>query len=220
VEFYLLPSSVYYLTWIRDKSLCFHKRRKHLEIGIEETVEWLKSLGAWAIIASVLLNIMIGSAGVIPTVFLSAANAVVFGMVPGFVISLIGECLSAIVSFYLYRWGILKFSNRKAEGRFWNKLGTLREQSRIRMMIIVLFARMTPFIPSGLVTLAAAISGMKIIDFTIVTVLGKIPSIAVETIIGHDLFYMRDHWFRISITLLFIGIMVVIMRRPRRERKK
>jgi uncharacterized membrane protein YdjX (TVP38/TMEM64 family) len=195
----------------------FHKRRLNLEIGIEDTVEWLKSLGTWAIIASILLNIIIGIAGMIPTVFLSGANAIVFGMVPGFVISLIGECLSAVVSFYLYRWGIMKFSNRKVKGRLWNKLGTLREQTRIRKIIIVLFARMTPFVPSGLVTLAAAISRMKIIDFTAVTMLGKVPSIAAETIIGHDLFYVRDNWFRISITLLFIGFIVVIMRRPRKE---
>lgn len=184
---------------------------------MEETAEWLQSLGSWAIVASILLNIVIGIAGVIPTVFLSGANAVVFGLVPGFIISLVGECIAAVVSFYLYRWGVIKLSQKPSQSRFWGKLSILREQTRTRKMIIVLFARITPFVPSGLVTLAAAISGMPVLDFAVVTVLGKMPSIAAETLIGHDLFYIKDRWERLAAVGAVLVLVLLILKRPNKK---
>jgi len=45
------------------------------------------------------------SPGYMPSVFLSGANAVVFGSVNGFFVSLAGEVLGATLSFWLYRQG-------------------------------------------------------------------------------------------------------------------
>jgi hypothetical protein len=75
-----------------------------------------------------------GMLGVVPSLFLSGANAVVFGMVPGFFISLIGEALGAEVSFYLYRFGIRK---AKMDHKRWGWLQRLNGVSRKRQLSLL-----------------------------------------------------------------------------------
>ncbi len=59
-------------------------------LPVDQVTNWLKSFGIWAVLISLLLNICISALGVIPSLFLSGANAVVFGIIPGFFISLTG----------------------------------------------------------------------------------------------------------------------------------
>ncbi|MCG3017850.1 VTT domain-containing protein, partial [Escherichia coli] len=61
----------------------------------------------------ILLNVLISIAGVLPSVFLTAANLVVFGFWEGMVISFIGESVGAVVSFWLYRKGFRKLTAHK-----------------------------------------------------------------------------------------------------------
>jgi uncharacterized membrane protein YdjX (TVP38/TMEM64 family) len=49
---------------------------------VQRTAEWLRDFGIWAILISILLNIFISLLGVVPSLFLSGANAVVFGLIP------------------------------------------------------------------------------------------------------------------------------------------
>jgi len=53
-------------------------------IQLEGFAEWLKSFGIWAILISLFLNILITMLGIVPSLFLSGANAVVFGIIPEF----------------------------------------------------------------------------------------------------------------------------------------
>lgn len=53
--------------------------------NVDVIAEWLRSYGVWAILISLLINILISILGLVPTLFfLSGANAVVFGFIPGF----------------------------------------------------------------------------------------------------------------------------------------
>lgn len=126
---------------------------------MDETAEWLNDFGVWAVFISILLNIGISVLGVVPSLFLSGANAIVFGMVPGFFISLTGEVLGAGVAFLLYRWGIRKINWNKER---WNWLQKINSAGRKRQLSILLLARLTPLIPSGIVTMAAALTHMKV----------------------------------------------------------
>jgi uncharacterized membrane protein YdjX (TVP38/TMEM64 family) len=68
--------------------------------------------GYYALLLSILLNIIISVLGVIPSVFITAANISFFGFGYGLTLSILGEAFGAIISFYLYR--VLKknlFSN-------------------------------------------------------------------------------------------------------------
>lgn len=180
---------------------------------IKETSEWLRSFGIWAIFVSLILSIIISLMGVVLSLFLSGANAAVFGIVPGFFISLAGEVIGAGISFWLYRWGYKKVS-KKSDAQ-WKWLQRLNGAGRRKQGVILLVARMTPVLPSGVITFGAAASTMLFIDFMIITVIGKAPSVAMETLIGHDLLFLNDNMPRLIISILLLGLLLILFR-PRR----
>jgi len=177
---------------------------------IEDFSAWIKSFGIWAVIVSLLLNIIISILGFIPSIFLSGANAVVFGLIPGFIISVAGEVLGAAVSFLLYRWGFRRIRGVRNES--WKWLNQVNQASRGRRMLLLFTARLTPFLPSAVITFAASVSQITFVDFIVVTLLGKAPSIALETLVGNDLFFMKQNFPRLIITLLLLAIIVLLMR--------
>lgn len=177
---------------------------------IVEVADWLRDFGIWAILVSLLLNILISILGVVPSLFLSGANAVVFGIITGFWISLLGEVLGAAVSFWLYRFGSGKVNLIRNKAWKWHR--TMNQASRGKRWVGLLIARLTPFLPSGLITFAASISQMSFWDFLIATILGKAPSIALETLVGHDLILIHQNFPRLILSLLFIAALFLIFR--------
>lgn len=160
----------------------------------EQTAEWLEGFGIRGALISIALNIVISVAGVLPSFFISGANAVVFGMPAGFAISLIGETLGALISYWLYRKGISKFRRKKSSLGKWSK--KFASTGHTGQFLLMLFARIMPFIPSGAITFAASWYKMNIYLFMAATVIGKAPSIAAEVWLGHGLFYwIRNSWF-------------------------
>jgi uncharacterized membrane protein YdjX (TVP38/TMEM64 family) len=182
-----------------------------LLFNVNVFANWLREFGVWAVLISLLLNIGISILGIVPSLFLSGANAVVFGLVPGFFISLLGEGIGAGISFFIYRWGIRKVKAVHAEK--WRWVHRINEASRGRRIFLLLIARVTPLIPSGVITFAAAISNMVVIDFIIVTFLGKAPSIAMETLIGHDLLLINDNLPRLLISILLVAVILMFFRK-------
>ena len=182
---------------------------------VDKIAEWLRAFGVWAILISLLINILISILGFVPSLFLSGANAVVFGFIPGFWISLTGEVLGAGFSYWLYRWGFGKLKSVKQER--WGWLQRLNDVSRKKRITILLLARLTPLIPSGVITFAAAVSFMRFLDFIVVTFIGKAPSIAMETLVGHDLIRFNDNFPRLLISLLFIALLYFLFKNKRKK---
>lgn len=185
---------------------------------VEPFAAWLQQFGVWAVAVSLLLSIIISIAGVIPSLFLSGANAVVFGMFPGFAVSLIGEVAGAGISFYLYRWGVHKIKPLRADR--WKWLQGVNEASRGRRMTMLLIARLTPIIPSGAITFVGAASRMKFVDFIVVTFLGKAPSIALETVIGHDLIYLDENLPRLLVSFVFVALILLLFRNRKSKQSR
>ena len=78
-----------------------------------ETIQnFLTDYYSIAIPLSILINIVISLLGVI-LVFLTAINIQLFGVTNGTLISIAGEALGAIISFYIYRIGLQKFTHSK-----------------------------------------------------------------------------------------------------------
>ncbi|MFK7691964.1 TVP38/TMEM64 family protein [Paenibacillus sp. HJGM_3] len=176
---------------------------------LANTAEWLRNFGMWAVLVSLLLNILISVLGVVPSVFLSGANAVVFGLVPGFFVSLAGEILGAGVSFILYRFGLRKALSSETS---WKWLQRLNEENRAKQLVIILLARLTPLMPSGLVTVVAALSTMRFVDFMLASLVGKAPSIALETLIGHDLIELKSNYPRLLVSFAFVIVVLLLLR--------
>lgn len=182
--------------------------------NVDALAATLRDYGMWAALVSILLNVLISVLGVVPSVFLSGANAVVFGPVVGFFVSLAGEVLGTALTFWLYRLGVRKGLRWKEDRFRWQR--ALNRLPRHRQALVLLFARLTPMMPSGVVTFAAAVSGVRFVDFLVTSAVGKAPSLILETMIGHDLVYFRENKGRLAITLVLLLLMAALFWRPRK----
>jgi len=149
-----------------------------------------------------------------PSVFLSDANAVVFGPVNGFFVSLAGEVLGATLSFWLYRLGARKGLHWEDDRFRWQR--ALNGLSRKRQVLVLLSARLAPMVHSGAITFAAAVSGVRFADFLVTSAVGKAPSLLLETMIGHDLVYFGEKG-RLALTLALLLLMAALFWRPRKD---
>lgn len=138
----------------------------------------LISSGPFAIIVSIIINIIISVAGVIPSLFVTAANITFFGFNTGLIISYIGECAGAAVSFWLYRKGIKTLNPTMLNKNKW--LQRLQNTQGWDSFVIILVLRVLPFIPSGMINLAVAISKTSILTFIVASSLGKLPALFIE----------------------------------------
>jgi uncharacterized membrane protein YdjX (TVP38/TMEM64 family) len=169
-------------------------------LNVNYVLDILNNNSSIAIPISLLISIGISLIGVLPSVFLTGANIVFFGPINGFFISLLGETIGAYITFIVYRLGFKKKIEKFTER---NKLISKIVKSDGKEAGLLIFeGRIIPFIPSGVITLAASISNVNVGVFTVATLIGKAPSIALEALISYDIINIYDNWIRLILTLI------------------
>lgn len=138
----------------------------------------LYTYNEFAILLSILINIGISIIGFMPSVFLTALNVKLFGVLGGIAVSIVGEALGVIVSFWLYRLGFQKFAQKKASSH--PKVQQLLHVTGKEAFFLILSLRLLLFVPSSLVTLFAALGKVSWITFAIASTIGKIPALLIE----------------------------------------
>ncbi|MGG4446185.1 VTT domain-containing protein [Brevibacillus porteri] len=177
--------------------------------NVEALAEWIRSLGMLGIIGSIVLNIVISVAGVLPSIFLSGANAVVFGLYGGFLISLTGEVVGACIAFFLYRYTIEK-ADRREKLKSFKWVHAINGTTSFRKSLAIVLLRLNPMMPSGVINLGAALTNITFVQFLVATLIGKVPSMVFETFVGHDLITFSENKFRLLFALL-AGALVFLL---------
>jgi uncharacterized membrane protein YdjX (TVP38/TMEM64 family) len=161
-----------------------------------------------AILISLCLSILVALSGLIPSVFITTANILFFGFWKGTVISFAGEAAGAVIAFVLYRKGFKRMAVARLE-RF-PRLKSLVETDNRQAWMLIFSLRLIPFVPSGLVTFAAAIGKVSLATFTIASSAGKIPALLIEAYSAWQL--TRFQWQGklilaiIAVVLLFMAV--------------
>lgn len=145
---------------------------------VDQIVSYLEAYQTYAIIISLLISIVVAVSGVIPTFFVTAANIIFFGFWTGTLISFFGEALGAIVAFYLYRKGFRRISEKQLHK--FPRVKALVQTTGKEAAYLILALRILPFMPSVIVTFAAAIGKVSFGLFAWVSTLGKIPALLIE----------------------------------------
>lgn len=181
-------------------------------------IDLLSSSGPFSVVISILVNILISIAGIIPSVFVTAANITVFGFQTGLIISFIGECIGALVSFWLYRKGIqtINFGSLYKN----RLLVKLQKTKGWDAFLLIFMLRTFPFVPSGLVNIAAAISKTTILTFVIASSLGKIPSLIVEAYSVKQVLELSNNEKAILVIISLIIFIVYIINLRVKQRAK
>lgn len=164
-----------------------------------------------AVLISLLISIIIALAGVLPSIFVTSANIIFFGPVVGFCISLLGEVIGGYITFFIYRKGFKK-STEKILGKY--KLVDMLVHSKGKKAGLLIFqGRLLPFVPSGIITLAAALSDVRGYIFNIATFTGKIPSIALEVLISYQVINIKENILNLAITLVVLGTIYFMLKK-------
>lgn len=134
-------------------------------------------MAAFEFLILLLVNIAIGAVGFVPSVFLTPINLDRFGLAGGSVLTFSGEIFGALAGFWLYRFGANRIPLKFREHRLFRYFGSLTSRN---VFWSVLFCRLLPFMPSGLITAAAAITKIRAGWFFTASTFGKLPAVAIE----------------------------------------
>jgi uncharacterized membrane protein YdjX (TVP38/TMEM64 family) len=150
----------------------------------EQTVEqWLGAAhGPWALPVAVFAFAVLAFVGV-PQIMLIAAAVVAFGPVNGFAYSWVGTMVSSMVGFYLGRVAGAKVLERFSGAgvkRFMDHVG---KNGFLASFVV----RLVPSAPFIVVNMAAGVTPMRVVDFTLGTALGIVPKIVLTAFAGNSI---------------------------------
>ena len=178
-------------------------------------VEYLRSFGPWAILISFLLGVLINAASIFPSIFLSTANGLIFGLPLGILISWLAETVGVVISFYLMRF----FFRSTAEAIIAksDSLKHIDEVSGEHGLEWMAFARTLPYFPSGILTAIGAVSSISARDYIIANLIGKFPSTALEVVIGHDIVNFQENSMRLAVLVIIVGVIFFAYKKYRKK---
>ena len=138
----------------------------------------------------------------IPTIPFLTINGALFGLIPGLLVSYLGEVIGIELSFHIGRVFFRKEAREFIEQK--HMLTKLDKYGSVKNMAL---ARSIPYSPNILITALAVLSKLSIKEHLKATLIGKIPSVLIEVLLGHDLIYFSKHGDRfVLMLLLVIGI--------------
>lgn len=185
---------------------------------MQETIDYIRSFGVWAMLFSFCLDVLVNALGFLPSIFISTANGVIFGVVPGIIVSWLAETAGVILSFLLMRT-ILRDSAEKLirKSPYLTRLDEFSGEKGFQMMLI---ARTLPYFPSGILTALGAVSRISVKDYMLSNLIGKFPSTALEVVIGHDAVLFHEHMDRLAlVVLLTAGVYAALWYVQKRQGK-
>ena len=172
--------------------------------NVNGLVEYLRSFGPWAMVVSFFLDVLINAGSIFPSIFLSTANGLIFGLPLGILISWLAETVGVVISFLLMRF-FFRSTAEKLIAKS-NSLKHIDEASGKHGLEWMAFARALPYFPSGLLTAIGAVSSISVRDYIIANLIGKFPSTALEVVIGHDLVNYKEHSERLAVLVIVVVV--------------
>lgn len=176
---------------------------------VQRMAEVLQSYGPWAMVISFVLDVLINALGFLPSIFFSTANGLLFGLVPGIIISWLAETVGVVLSFMIMRYILRDMAHKVIEkSEFLLKVDDFSGKNGLTVM---LFARAIPYFPSGIITALGAISQISLRDYIIANLIGKFPSTALEVIVGHDAVLLQDNLGRLTVVILIASVIYFLL---------
>ena len=186
--------------------------------NVDALAEYLRSFGPWAIVISFVLDVLINAGSIFPSIFLSTANGLIFGLPLGILISWLAETVGVVISFFLMRF----FFHSTAEAIIAksNYMQHIDEDSGKHRLEWMAFARSLPYFPSVMFAAVGAVSRISARDYIIANLLGKFPSTALEVVIGHDIVNYQQHSQRLAVLVVVVGLVFWGYKRYRDKKHK
>ena len=174
---------------------------------IKETAQYIQSYGSMAIVFSFLLTLFVNALGFPPAIIFSTANTLIFGIFWGITLSVVAETVGVTISFLLLRFFFRDTAQKLiSKSKF---LKSVDHYSSEKGFVIMLIARMVPYVPSGILNAVGALSALSLRDYFIASFIGKFPSTGIEAIIGHDMIAGDGDNTRI-VVVVFLAVILIL----------
>ncbi len=149
------------------------------ELDPEQMRSGLEEAGGWAPLFYLVLY-SLGTLLLLPSTPLNLMGGALFGVVWGTVWSSLGAILAAMIAFGFSRTvGREAIARRMAQG--WRALDAELQQGGVFYLFAI---RLLPIIPYGVVNFAAGLSGIRVRDYLLGTLLGTVPGILPIVMLG------------------------------------
>jgi len=163
--------------------LWFTLRELDMPVSLSSTAisEWLHDQGILGPLLLMTLMVMAVVVGPIPTLPISAASGLVFGVAGGTLIAATGALVGAMIAFWAARllgWDLVC---RRLEK---NPLFTA-ESSQPLLFWIVFITRLVPIFSFALISYAAGVTAISARRFALATFVGMLPMTVVFAGLGH-----------------------------------
>ena len=174
---------------------------------IKDTAEYIQSYGSMAVVFSFLLTLFVNALGFPPAIIFSTANTLIFGIFWGITLSVVAETVGVTISFLLLRFFFRDTAKKLiSKSKF---LKSMDKYSSEKGFVVMLIARMVPYVPSGILNAVGALSALSLRDYVLAAFIGKFPSTGIEAIIGHDMIVGDGDNTRIVVVVIFAVILIL-----------
>lgn len=180
------------------------------QMGMPETLapgalaSWLDGQGLWGPLLLILLMILAVVVGPIPTLPVSAAAGLAFGILAGTLVAITGATLGALIAFWV--------SRLLARDYFRRKLGEhplfAPDASSAALFWGVLLTRLIPLFSFALISYAAGLTAITAGRFALASVVGMLPMTFVFAGLGQT-YELHPAWTALAAALL-LAVMVVL----------
>jgi len=163
--------------------------------------EWLNDQGMFGPLLLMLLMILAVVVGPIPTLPISAAAGLVYGMYTGTAIAVVGALAGSLIAFYLARILGRDDVQKKLEH---NPMFSARGSQRF-LFVAVLLTRLIPLFSFALVSYAAGVTAIHLWRYALATTVGMLPMTFVFAGLG------QSFEFNPVLTVIAAVIVLVLM---------
>ncbi len=157
-------------------------------------VQFVQSHGLWGAIIFILLHIVATMLGV-PGVILTIVGGVLFGLIWGSVLSLVGATLGAMGAFWMARYLLLDWAQKRVRDR--KLLCTFNQAVLQHPFSFVLIVRFAPISPFNLVNFLFGMTTIHWFPYGLGTLIGIIPGAIAYTwigVAGNDAMHGKGPW--------------------------
>ncbi|MCV7284170.1 TVP38/TMEM64 family protein [Mycolicibacterium wolinskyi] len=180
--------------------------------------DWSTSVGPWFPLAFLGAHIVVTVFPFPRTAFTLAAG-LLFGPATGVALAVVASTVSAVLALLLIRAAGLQLNRLVSHPR----VESLDARLRQRGWPVVLSTRMIPAVPFSVLNYAAGASAVRVLPYTLATVVGLLPGTAAVVILGDALTgNVSPMLFVVSLCTAALGVagLVFEIRSHRREQRK
>ncbi|WP_298670916.1 VTT domain-containing protein [uncultured Megasphaera sp.] len=164
---------------------------------------YIASFGSAAVLLMILLIVLTNMTG-LPSVQFVTVNGILFGLLPGIVISWIGQVAGNVLAFAVMRYVFRRTARRLvARSRF---IARLNRHITARTAF---FLRAIPYSPNFAITALCALSRIGFTEHGIATIAGKFLAICIEVWMGYGL--IRFDWHDLRLAAVAVLLMMIFM---------